>query len=106
MPLFGHNVDIFAFACNFTMEYFNDFTLSEYITIVFSINDNIHIIETGLKARDEPSSKLLTYLNDIKEEIANQNYFDAISKNFYLILIQKLILKFQKKTKRKKGYNS
>ena len=81
MPLFGHNVDIFAFACNFTMEYFNDFTLSEYMTIVFSINDNIHIIETGLKARDEfPSSKLLTYLNDIKEEIANQNYFDAFQK--------------------------
>ena len=81
VPFFGKKVDINSFASSFSTDFYKDKTLSDYMTIVFSIEDNMQTILTGYKVDKQFNSKILdSYLNDIKNEINKKKYKKAFIK--------------------------
>ena len=81
VPFFGKKVDINTFATKFSTDFHKDMTLSDYMTILFSIDDNIQTILTGYKVDKQFNSEILdSYLYDIKNEISKKKYQKAFIK--------------------------
>ena len=67
---FGNEVNIDDFAINFTIEYFDDNVLADYITIFFEIQSRTQTIKTGKTARQMFSKDMCwNYLLAVKNII-------------------------------------
>lgn len=76
---FGNEVNIDDFAINFTIEYFDDNVLADYITIFFEIQSRTQTIKTGKTARQMFSKDMCwNYLRAVKNIIKKKTIVDAI----------------------------
>ena len=76
---FGNEVNIDDFAINFTIEYFDDNVLADYITIFFEIQSRTQTIKTGKTARQMFSKDMCwNYLLAVKNIIKKKTIVDAI----------------------------